>query len=47
MIRFAIWALYNGCFKNGTVTTDGLIKRLGRGFPLPEALSWRVWPRLS
>ncbi len=36
MIRFAIWALYNGCFKNGTVTTDGLITRLGRGFPLPD-----------
>ncbi len=30
-----VWAWCNGCFKNGAVVTDGLIARLGRGYPVP------------
>ena len=32
----AVWAWCNGCFKNGAVATDGLITRLGRGYPVPD-----------
>ena len=31
-----VWAWCNGCFKNGAVSTDGLIARLGRDFPVPD-----------
>ena len=31
-----VWAWCNGCFKYGAVATDGLIARLGRGFPVPD-----------
>ena len=32
----AVWAWSNGCFKNGAVTTDTLIARLGRDYPVPD-----------
>ena len=31
-----VWARCNGCFKNHTVATDGLIARLDRDYPVPD-----------
>ena len=42
-----VWAWCNGCFKNGAVTTDTLIARLGHAYPVPDVGAWTLLPGRS